>query len=163
MRKEKNGPLSILKNSCGKGQRVCSWRRFSGGYLHSNILQSPTLREFFGDLPKYSVALSEQFQRLLTVPRSAAVAGVMAAIYCFWRIQQELLHPMYAEQLASWLSVQEALLKILTELEQGATEVQICSGLQGHFDTMCSKVRGPLKELHANFGKVHAARRFNTG
>jgi hypothetical protein len=70
---------------------------------------------------------------------------------------------VYAEQLASWLSVQEALLKILTELEQGATEDQICSGLQGHFDTTYRKVRGPLKELHANFGKVHAARRFNTG
>ncbi len=81
-----------------------------------------TLREFFGVLPTHSDALSAQFQRLLTLPRSAAAAGVMSAFYCFWRIQQELLHPMYAEQLASWYSVKEALLEILTELQQGAPE-----------------------------------------
>jgi hypothetical protein len=131
--------------------------------LHSNILQSPTLREFFGALRQSSDALSEQFQRLLTLPRSAAVAGVMSAIYCFWRIQQELLHPMYAAQLASWYSVKEALLEILTELQQGAPEDQICTGLQGLYDMMNRKVRGPLKDLHANFGKVHVSRRFNTG
>ena len=134
-----------------------------GGYLHSNILQSPTLREFFGALPQYSDALSEQFQRLLTVPRCAAVAGSMSAIYCFWRIQQELLHPMYSKQLASWSEVQDALLQILTKLQQGAPEDEICSGLQGLYDMMNRKVRGPLKDLHANFGKVHTSRRFNTG
>ena len=134
-----------------------------GGYLHSKILQSPTLREFFGALPQSSDALSQQFQRLPTLPRSAAVAGSMSAIYCFWRIRQELLHPMYAAQLASWYSVQESLLEILTELQQGAPEDQICSGLQGLFDMMNRKVRLGLKDLHANFGKVHAWRRFNTG
>jgi hypothetical protein len=102
-----------------------------GGYLHSNILQSLTLRDFFGALLQSSDVLSEQFQRLLTVPRSAAVAGVMSAFYCFWRIQQELLHPMYTAHLASWYSVQESLLEILTELQQGDTpEDQIFTGLQ---------------------------------
>ena len=137
--------------------------QFIGGYLHSNILQSPTLNIFFGALPQSADALSEHFQRLLTVPRSAAVAGSMSAIYCFWRIQKELLHPMYAEQLASWYSVKEALLEILTELQQGAPEDEICSGIQGLYDMMNRKVRGLLKELHDNFGKVHASRRFNTG
>jgi hypothetical protein len=134
-----------------------------GKYLHSNILQSPTLTEFFGALRQSSDALSEQFQRLLTVPNTAAVAGSMSAIYCFWRIQQELLHPMYTAQLASWYSVQESLLEILTELQQGAPEDQICSGLQGLFDMMNRKVRIGLKELHGNFAHVHASRRFNTG
>jgi hypothetical protein len=147
----------------GQGGADVQLAQTIGGYLHSNILQSPTLREFFGALPQSSDALSEQFQRLLTVPRSAAVAGSMSAIYCFWRIRQELLHPMYAEQLASWYSVQESLLEILTELQQGAPEDQICSGLQGLYNMMNRKVRGPLKDLHANFGKVHASRRFNTG
>jgi len=55
------------------------------------------------------------------------------------------------------------LLEILTELQQGVPEDQICTGLQGLYDMMNRKVRGPLKELHANFGKVHASRRFNTG
>jgi hypothetical protein len=81
MRKEKNGPLSILKNSFGKGQRVCSWRRFSGGYLHSNILQSPTLNEFSAALRQSSGALSKQVQRLSSVPRSSTVAGSMSAFY----------------------------------------------------------------------------------
>ena len=87
----------------------------------------------------------------------------MSAIYCFWRIQKELLHSMYAEQLASWYSVQESLLEILTELQQGAPEDQICSGLQGLLDMMNRKVRGLLKELHANFARVHVSRLFNTG
>ena len=134
-----------------------------GGYLHSNILQSPTLHEFFAALPQSSDALSEQFQRLLTVPRSAAVAGSMSAIYCFWRIRQELLHPRYTAQGTSWYSVQELLLEILTELQQGAPEDQICSGLQGLFDMMNRKVRLGLKDLHCNFAHVHASRRFNTG
>jgi hypothetical protein len=121
------------------------------------------LREFFGAIRQSSDALSEQFHRLLTVPRSAAVAGSMSAIYCFWRIQKDLLHPMYAAQLASWYSVKESLLEILTMLQQGATEDQICTGLQGLYDIMNRKVRGLLKELHAIFGKVHASWRFNTG
>jgi hypothetical protein len=135
-----------------------------GGYLHSNILQSPTLHEFSGALRQSSDALSEQFQLLLTMPRSAAVVGSMSAIYCFWRIQQELLHMMYAEQLASWYSVQETLLDILTELQQGdRPEDQICSDLQGLYDMMNRKVRLGLKDLHANFAQIHASRRFNTG
>ena len=81
--------------------------QFIGGYLHSNILQSPTLREFFGALPQYPDALSEQFQRLLTVSRSAAFAGSMSAIYYFWRIEKELLHPMYTAQLKSWSALKE--------------------------------------------------------
>ena len=62
---------------------------------------------------------------------------------------------MYAEQLPSWYSVQEPLLDILTELQQGAPEDQICSGLQGLFGMMQRKVGLSLKELHANFGKVY--------
>jgi hypothetical protein len=134
-----------------------------GGYLHSNILQSPKLHEFFGALGQSSDALSEQFQRLLTLPRSAAVVGVMSAIYCFWRIQQELLHPMYAKQIASWYSVKETLLDILTALQQGAHEDQICSDLQGLYDMMNRKFRLGLKDLHAKFAEVHALLRFNTG
>ena len=137
--------------------------QFIGGYLHSNILQSPTLNIFFGALPQSADALSEHFQRLLTVPRSAAVAGSMSAIYCFWRIQQELLHPMYTAQLASWYSVKEALLEILTELQQGAPEDQICTDLQELFGTMNRKVRLGLQDLYVNFAREHASRRFNTG
>ena len=137
--------------------------QFIGGYLHSNILQSPTLNEFSGALPQSADALSEHFQRLLTVPRSTAVAGSMSAIYCFWRIQQELLHPMYTAQGPNWFSLQESLLKILTELQQGAPEDQICSGLQGLFDMMNRKVLLGLNEIHGNFAHVHASRRFNTG
>ena len=48
-------------------------------------------------------------------------------------------------------------------LQQGAPEDQICTGLQGLYDMMNRKVRGTLKDLHDNFGKVHASRRFNTG
>jgi hypothetical protein len=59
--------------------------------------------------------------------------------------------------------MKEAWLEILTELLQGAPEDQICTGLQGLYDMMHWKVRGPLKDLHANFGKVHASRRSNTG
>jgi hypothetical protein len=131
MRKEKHGERSILNSASGKGAHY---------RLPSNILQSPTLNKFFGTIRQSSDALSEQFQRLLTVSRSEAVAGSMSATYCFWRIQQELLHPMYAEQLPSWYSVQEALLDILTELQQGAPEDQICSGLQGLFGMMQRKL-----------------------
>jgi hypothetical protein len=80
---------------------------------------------------------------------------------------------MSAEQLASWYSVKEALLEILTELLQGAPEDQICSGLQGPYDMMHRKVHRAVRFLvfsergmardHANFGKVYASRRFNTG
>ena len=123
-----------------------------------------TLREFFGVLPTHSDALSAQFQRLLTLPRSAAVAGVMSAIYCFWRIQQELLHPMYAEQLADWKSVvQVSLLEILTELQQGAPEDQICTDLQGLFGMMDRKVRIGLQDLYGKYAREHASRRFKTG
>jgi hypothetical protein len=131
-----------------------------GGYVHSNILQSPTLREFFGALQQSSDALSEQFQRLLTVQRSAAVARVISAIYVFWRIEQELLHPMYAEQLASWSTLKVPLLEILTELQQGDRhEDDICTDLQGLFQSMDRQVRLGLQGLHA----MYSSRRFNTG
>ena len=51
-----------------------------------------------------------------------AVTASLAAIYCYWRIEQELLHPMYASQLARWqgADIRGHLLQILGQLQQGA-------------------------------------------
>ena len=113
------------------------------------ILQSSTLDEFLGDLPQSSDALSEQFQRLRTVPCFVAVAVSMSAIYCFWRIERELLHEMYAAQRTSWSEVCDALLQILTELQNGEPENRILSDLQDLFGMMNTKVKRGLRDLPA--------------
>jgi hypothetical protein len=98
--------------------------RFIGGYLHSNILQSSTLNEFFDDLLWSVDALSDHFQQLLTVPRSTAVVGNMSVIYCFLA-HSARAPPSKPVSDVHHTALQESLLEILTEFQQGPPEDQI--------------------------------------
>ena len=50
------------------------------------------------------------------------VTPSLGAIYCYWRIEQELLNPFYSEKLARWqgADILGHLLQILGQGQQGA-------------------------------------------
>jgi hypothetical protein len=136
-----------------------------GRYLHTRVLESPTLSQFYADICSPEDALFEQFQHMLSAPPSSPAADRMfAAIYCFWRSQQELLHEAYDTLRPPWsATVKTSLQQILTKMQQGVSEEQICVLLRGLFVTMDLQVRLGLEELHIKFAHDYASRRIPTG
>ena len=59
---------------------------------------------------------------VVTHTQGAVVTASFGPIYCYWRIEQELLHTVYSQQLTRWqgADIQGHLLQILGQWQQGA-------------------------------------------
>ena len=55
-------------------------------------------------------------------PRGRVVTASFGPIFCYWRIEQELLHTFYSQQLTRWqgADILGNLLQILGQWQQGA-------------------------------------------
>ena len=77
-------------------------------------------------------SLLSHFQRLSAAPLSPAIAASMSAIYCYWRVEQELFN--FTAELQRWHSdeIQGRLLRVLGGLP-GADEAGKKEQLQDFF------------------------------
>ena len=62
------------------------------------------------------------FQHLQAAALTFVVTASFGPIYCYWRIEQDLLHTFYSQQLTQWqeADTQGHLLQILGQWQQGA-------------------------------------------
>ena len=76
------------------------------------------------------------------------VTASLGAIYCYWRIEHELLHPFYSLQLARWqgADIQGRLLQILGQLQQGADPALLQEVLENVFAQMDREIRLRLRD-----------------
>jgi hypothetical protein len=75
-----------------------------GAYLHRGEVSSPVLDSFHQALrapdPAGPLAYLKQLQLAALAPAlKPVVLPSLGAIYCYWRIERELLHPFYSQQL----------------------------------------------------------------
>ena len=126
-------------------------------YLHDGELlqlSSPVLGSFYqaqqapdpaGPLPYIQQLQAFALDDPLTIP---AVTVSLAAIYCYWRIEQEMLHPIYAQQLARWqgFDISGHLLEILRQLQQGADPTSQAQELEYFFAQVDREIRLLLRE-----------------
>ncbi len=135
-----------------------------GGYLRSGILQSHTLNAFYVALDEDAL-VSQQVQHMLSEAHSSPAADrLYAAIYCCWRIEQELRHLADAALLAQWGDGVRTpwLQRIIKGMQEHETEEEICLLLQGFFATMDMHVRRVLKKLPKDyFPQRFALRQFH--
>ena len=100
-----------------------------GAYLQRGEVSSPVLDSFHqalrapdqaGPLPYFQELQALQAPALMRV-----VTPSLGAIYCYWRIEHELLHPFYSLQLARWqgADIQGRLVQILGQLQQGTDPI----------------------------------------
>jgi hypothetical protein len=89
-------------------------------------VSSPVLDSFHQALrapdPAGPLAYFPQLQALQAPALTPVVTASLGAIYCYWRIERELLHTFYSQQLARWqgADIQGRLLQILAKWQQGA-------------------------------------------
>jgi hypothetical protein len=77
-----------------------------GAYLHRGEVSSRVLDSFHqaqrAPDPADPLAYFQHLQAALTPARMPVVTASLGAIYCYWRIEHELLHAFYSQQLARW-------------------------------------------------------------
>jgi hypothetical protein len=120
-----------------------------GAYLHRGEVSSTVLDGFHEALrapdPAGPLGYFQQLQAAVLTP---VVTASLGAIYCYWRIEQELLHPFYSLQLARWqgADTQGRLLQILGQLQQGADPALLQQELVVFFAQMDREIRWRLRE-----------------
>jgi hypothetical protein len=140
-----------------------------GAYLHRGEVSSPVLDRFYQALrhpdPAGPLAYFLHLQALcLQAPAlMRVVTPSLGAIYCYWRIEHELLHTFYSEHLARWqgADIRGRLVDILRLLQQGvlADPALLEHHLVQFFEKVDCEIRLRLRECS------HALRYFccNTG
>ena len=137
-----------------------------GAYLHRGAVSSNVLGPLGPALPgapapnSFHQALRAPdpagplpyFQQLqaaaLTAALTPVVTGCLGAIYCYWRIENELLHTFYSTQLARWqgADIQGLLLQILGQWQQGVDPAVLQQKLVNFFAKIDREIRLRLKE-----------------
>jgi hypothetical protein len=120
-----------------------------GAYLHRGEVSSTVLDGFHQALraPDPAGPLP-YFQQLQAAALTPVVTASLGAIYCYWRIEHELLHPYYSLQLARWqgADIQGRLLQILGQLLQGADPALLQQELVEFFAQIDREIRVRLRE-----------------
>ena len=127
-----------------------------GDYLHRGEVSSTVLNSFNHDLrypdPAGPLAYFQQLQALqapaLTAAFTPVVTASLGAIYCYWRIERELIHTFYSQQLARWqgADIRGHLVDILCQLQQGADPAHLEQELKAFFAVTDREIRLRLRE-----------------
>jgi len=120
-----------------------------GAYLRGGEVSSPVLHSFHQAMsaPDPAVPLP-YFQQLQAAALTPVVTASLGAIYCYWRIEQELLHPYYVRQLARWQGdeIRGRLVNILLQLQQNDDPALLEQELKAFFAQMDHEIRLRLME-----------------
>jgi hypothetical protein len=128
-----------------------------GAYLLRGEVSSPVLDSFHQALrapdPAGPLAYFQHLQAAaLTPARMPVVTASLGAIYCYWRIERELLHTVYSQQLARWqgADIRGRLVDILRQCQQGA-DPALLFGLLEHdlvqfFEVVDREIRLRLRD-----------------
>jgi hypothetical protein len=123
-----------------------------GDYLHREEVSSTVLNSFNHDL-RYSgqagpLAYFQPLQAMQAPAFTPVVTASLGAIYCYWRIERELIHTFYFQQLARWQGddIRGRLVDILRQLQQGADPAHLEQELKAFFAVIDREIRLRLKE-----------------
>jgi hypothetical protein len=122
-----------------------------GAYLHRGEVKSRVLDLFDQDL-RYPAGLLAYFQQVqaLQVPAlMPVVTASLGAIYCYWRIERELLyHTFYSDLLTRWQGdeICGRLVDILRQLQLGADPAHLEQELKAFFAVIDREIRLRLRE-----------------
>jgi hypothetical protein len=122
-----------------------------GAYLHRGEVKSPVLDLFDQDLRYHSAGPLAYFQQLQALQAPALMPVVKAslgAIYCYWRIERELLHVSYSDQLTRWQGdeIRGRLVDILRQLHQDADPAHLEQELKAFFAVIDLEIRRRLRK-----------------
>jgi hypothetical protein len=125
-----------------------------GAYLQRGEVSSPVLDSFHQALraPDQAdpLAYFQELQALQAPVLMRVVTPSLGAIYCYWRIERELLHPFYSQQLARWqgADIRGRLVDILRQLQQGvlADPALLEHDLVQFFEVVDREIRLRLRE-----------------
>jgi hypothetical protein len=133
-----------------------------GAYLHRGAVSSHVLGPLGPALPgapgpeTFHQALRAPdpagplpyFQQLQAAALTPVVTASLGAIYCYWRIEHELLHTFYSTQLARWqgADIQGRLLQILGQWQQGVDPAVLQQELVDFFAQIDREIKLRLKE-----------------
>jgi hypothetical protein len=128
-----------------------------GAYLQRGEVSSPVLDSFHQALraPDQAdpLAYFQELQALQALQAPALMRVVtpsLGAIYCYWRIERELLNTLYSQQLARWqgADIRGRLVDILRQLQQGvlADPALLEHDLVQFFEVVDREIRLRLRE-----------------
>jgi hypothetical protein len=124
-----------------------------GAYLLRGEVSSPVLDSFHQALrapdPAGPLAYFQHLQAAaLTPARMPVVTASLGAIYCYWRIERELLHTFYSQQLARWqgADIRGRLVDILRQCQQGADPALLEHDLVNFFEVVDREIRLRLRD-----------------
>jgi hypothetical protein len=120
-----------------------------GAHLHRGEVSSPLLESFHQALRAPDPAgLLPYFEQLQAAALTPVVTASLGAIYCYWRIEQELLNPDYSLLLARWQGdeIRGRLVNILLQLQQNDDPALLEQELKAFFAKIDREIKVRLSE-----------------